>query len=144
MGERMVFIALLMSCVHAKEPTPRFDEIRMVLKGIEVVVEVADEPHERQLGLMYRKEMPDNKGMIFVYSKESVRSFWMKNTYIPLSIAFLSKEGVVLSVKRMKPMDLTPISSVYPAQYALEMNQGWFKRHEIEVGYQVGGLPMPK
>ena len=110
--------------------------------GVErLIVEVADDPHERRLGLMYRTEMPTDHGMIFIYPTEEVRGFWMKNTQIPLSIAYADKTGKIVHIADMKPNDKTSVSSLYPAQYALEVNQGWFKEHDITVGMILRGLP---
>ena len=106
-----------------------------------IVVEIADESHERQRGLMYRKNLPVNHGMIFVYPDERVLSFWMKNTHIPLSIAYADGAGKIVHIADLKPLDLSSVSSVYPAQYALEVNQGWFKNNSIEVGETIKGLP---
>ena len=110
---------------------------RIAIAALNITVEVADEPHERHLGLMYRKEMPKDHGMIFVYPDEKIRNFWMKNTYIPLSIAYLDAEGIVLHLADMTPLNLDPVSSIYPAQYALEMNRGWFSQHQVTIGTQI-------
>jgi uncharacterized membrane protein (UPF0127 family) len=86
--------------------------------------EIADTPASREQGLMYRKEMPANHGMIFVFEIEQLLSFWMKNTYIPLDIVFINKAGKVVSVKTMKPLDETSVESDGWSLYAVEINAG--------------------
>jgi uncharacterized protein len=108
-----------------------------------VQVEVADEPDERSLGLMYRTSLAADAGMLFVYPDEALRSFWMKNTKIPLSIAFISADGHIVSLADMRPGSLASVPSEKPAGYALEMNQGWFAAHGVHAGDAVGGLPAP-
>lgn len=112
-------------------------KIEITLNEKKILVEVADEPHERGKGLMFRKEMPADQGMLFVYDKEEHRSFWMKNTYIALSIAYLDQNGKIVHIADMKPQDETSVPSIFPAQYALEMNQGWFEKYNVEVGMTV-------
>ncbi|MFC1588008.1 DUF192 domain-containing protein [Planctomycetota bacterium] len=103
-------------------------------------VEIANTPKQRTQGLMFRKNLPANAGMIFVYSQEQQLSFWMKNTFIPLSIAFLDRNGRIVSLADLKPLDLTAVDSRFPAKYALEVNQGWFKNNNIQIGNKVKGI----
>lgn len=109
--------------------------------GNPVAAEIAATEDARTLGLMFRDSMPENAGMLFVYEDTKVRSFWMKDTRIPLSIAFLDPHGAVVSIADMKPFDTRSTSSVVPARYALEMNLGWFERHGVERGDKVLNLP---
>ncbi len=97
-------------------------------------VEIADEPHEYKTGLMFRRYLPENRGMLFIFPYPQKLSFWMKNTYIPLSIAFISSDWKILEIYDMEPLDETPILSKNYVQYALEVNRGWFQRHRISVG----------
>ncbi len=106
-----------------------------------VTVEVADDESERAVGLMYRTSMDADRGMLFVYPEALERRFWMKNTRIPLSIAFIGSDGVIVSIKDLKPMDTNQTPSGAPAQYALEMNLGWFSEHGVVPGDVVTGLP---
>ena len=105
-------------------------------KEVEVRVEVADTEPEHQLGLMGRTALPEDRGMLFVFDKEQELSFWMKDTLIPLSVAFMDSEGRIVDIQDMKPLDDDPphYVSAEPAQYALEVNQGFFEEHEIKVG----------
>ena len=120
------------------------EKTELVINEEKILVEIADEPHERGKGLMFRKEMAVNEGMLFVYHTEEKRSFWMKNTYIPLSIAYLDKNGTIVHLADMNPHEETAVPSIYPAQYALEMNLGWFEKHQIAVGMKVDNLPESK
>jgi uncharacterized protein len=105
-------------------------------KKVEVRVEIADGPFEQQRGLMYRTALGENRGMLFVYRSEQPLSFWMKNTRIPLSIAYIDSKGRITDILDMKPLDDKPphyISSK-PVQYALEVNQGFFDERGVKVG----------
>tara|TARA_B100000575_G_scaffold240629_1_gene203460 strand:- start:270 stop:677 length:408 start_codon:yes stop_codon:yes gene_type:complete len=113
------------------------------LGGTTVTAEVADTPQERAVGLMGRFSLAPDSGMLFVYPDEAVRSFWMKNTPLPLSIAYLSRSGKIVHIASMKPLSEEPVSSVHPTMYALEMTEGWFAEHNVKVGQSVGGLPEP-
>lgn len=103
---------------------------------VEVRVEVADNVVEQAKGLMYRKELGEDRGMLFVYPAERELSYWMKNTYIPLSIAYIDSEGRIVDILDMKPLDDKPphYRSSEPAQYALEVNQGFFEREGVKEG----------
>jgi len=101
-------------------------------------VEIALTPFARSKGLMYRKKMKNNNGMIFIYSKEQYLSFWMKNTYLPLSIAYLNEKGIINSIFKMIPLDSSIIyNSREKSQFAIEVNQGWFKKNKINIGNRV-------
>jgi uncharacterized membrane protein (UPF0127 family) len=102
--------------------------------GPVVKAEIARTGDERSKGLMGRKSLPDGEGMLFVFERDQILSFWMKNTLIPLSIAFISHEGRILEIHDMKPQDLTSIQSNRSARCALEVPQGWFSRAGIGVG----------
>lgn len=117
--------------------------IELSIAGHEIRAEVADEPEERYQGLMYRKSMGTDDGMVFVYPREEPRSFWMANTTIPLSIAYLDAGGRILNIEPMTPLDRSGVRSAGPAQYALEMNRGWFDSHGVRAGDTVEGLPGP-
>jgi uncharacterized protein len=106
---------------------------------VRVRVEVADDPAEQAKGLMYRKALGKNRGMLFIYPEERELSFWMKNTLIPLSIAFIDSERRIIDIQDMKPLDDRPphYVSSEPAQYALEVNQGFFKKRGVKVGDRV-------
>lgn len=118
--------------------------IEIVVGGVVVSAEVADDPRERAMGLMGRSSLPENQGMIFVYPEEKILSFWMKNTPMALSIAFIDKLGRVVHMAELTPNETTPVTSEVPAMYALEMQSGWFKAHGVTIGQPVSGLPVAK
>ena len=105
-------------------------------REVEVRVEVADDPAEQERGLMYRTALAENRGMLFVFPREQRLSFWMKNTLIPLSIAYMDSEGRIVDIQDMKPLDDKPphYVSAEPSKYALEVNQGFFEEHGVKVG----------
>lgn len=105
-------------------------------KKVEVRVEVADGPFEQSKGLMYRTALGEDRGMLFVFSDERELSFWMRNTLIPLSVAYIDSRGRIADILDMKPLDDKPPNYVSsePAQYALEVNQGFFDDRGVKVG----------
>jgi uncharacterized membrane protein (UPF0127 family) len=111
------------------------------IDGQPLPVEVADTDAARSLGLMNRDALPADAGMLFVYDNDRIREFWMKDTRIPLSIAFVDKTGKIVKIADMQPFDTTHTSSVFPARYAIEVNQGWFGAHGVDKGDRVSGLP---
>jgi uncharacterized membrane protein (UPF0127 family) len=120
-------------------------EIRtLILEGaggtVSLKAEVAVSDDERARGLMQRKDLPEGEGMLFVFDRDEILSFWMKDTLIPLSIAFISHDGRILEIRNMQPGDLTPVRSSRSVRYALEVPQGWFGRSGIREGDRVAGL----
>jgi uncharacterized membrane protein (UPF0127 family) len=103
---------------------------------VEVRVEIANSPEEQTTGLMNRTALAEDRGMLFVFPGEEVRSFWMKNTLIPLSIAYIDSEGRIVDLQDMKPLDDEEphYVSAEPARYALEVNKGFFDENGVEVG----------
>jgi uncharacterized membrane protein (UPF0127 family) len=99
-----------------------------------VLAEVAATADEREEGLMYRDDVPDGTGMLFVFPDVSVRGFWMANVYVPLDIAFMDTSFNVVDVIPMQPLVRETYTSKAPAMYALEVRQGWFSEHGIGVG----------
>jgi uncharacterized membrane protein (UPF0127 family) len=99
-------------------------------------------PAERNLGLMYRRSLAPDSGMLFVFGAAETLRFWMKNTLIPLSIAFVDSGAVITDILEMAPGDtVTPYRSSKPARYAVEMNSGWFLSRGVEPGDSIAGLP---
>lgn len=119
---------------HEKGAVSENGLARIKVGGVEVWVEVAQTPETLEQGLMFREALPENQGMLFVYPYEQILSFWMRNTFMPLDIAFIDRNGVIVSIQQMEPLDeerryLSPV----PVQYALEMNRGWFERNGVRV-----------
>lgn len=112
----------------------------MTLGNKPFTLEIAADEHERQIGLMYRQDMPADHGMIFVFPDEDERGFWMSNTYLPLDIIYADHAGKIVSIKRMQPLDLSSVPSNGKAQYAIELNQGTTDRIGLRAG-QVLHIP---
>ena len=102
---------------------------------------VAKTPEQRQTGLMFRREMAQHEGMLFIFEQASPQCFWMKNTLLPLSIAFLADDGTVVNIADMQPQVLDSHCSSKPVRYVLEMNQGWFAKRGIMAGSKIAGAP---
>jgi uncharacterized membrane protein (UPF0127 family) len=115
-------------------------EIALAINGHKLTAEVAATDGTRTTGLMYRRMMPEDRGMLFVFAYAQPQSFWMMNTYLPLSIAFVDEQGIIVNITDMKPLTTDPHPSAKPAKFALEMNQGWFARHGIKAGARIDGL----
>jgi len=101
--------------------------------------QLAITPLQRQIGLMHRREMPMHEGMLFVFDEPQQQCFWMRNTFMPLSIAFLGEDGTVVNIADMKPQSDESHCSARPVRYALEMNQGWFAKRGVKPGTRIGG-----
>ena len=106
--------------------------------------EVASDFSTRARGLMHRKGLAPNAGMLFVFDGASQQCMWMKNTYIPLSVAFLDEQGTIINIADMQPHSEQTHCSTRPALYALEMTRGWFAERGIKAGAKLGGLAKPK
>ena len=100
-------------------------------------IEEADSPLKRSLGLMYRKSLDQDSGMLFIFPDSNMRSFWMKDTHIPLSIAYIDRKGIIINIEDMKPLEVASVKSSGPCKYALEVNQGWFEKNGISVGDKI-------
>ena len=106
--------------------------------------QVAQTPQERQIGLMHRQEMPTQEGMLFIFDQPGVQCFWMKNTLLPLTAAFVADDGTIVNLADMKPQTTDSHCSTKPVRYVLEMNQGWFGKKGIKPGFKLGGAPFSK
>ncbi|MCL1928821.1 MAG: DUF192 domain-containing protein [Treponema sp.] len=105
--------------------------------SIAVEVELAQTEEQRNVGLMHRTSLEDGKGMLFIFETDQVLSFWMKNTLIPLSIAYISYDGTIVDIRDMYPNNTSPVHSSRSVRYALEVPQGWFGRAGIKAGDKV-------
>jgi uncharacterized membrane protein (UPF0127 family) len=125
----------------AYDSAPTFKKRKIEISGKTIVVEVADTDERRAYGLMFRNSLPKDEGMLFIFEDERTRSFWMKNTLIPLSIAYINEDKVITEIVDMEPAVLgSTRPKSYPSKkksmYALEMNIGWFERNKIWPGVQ--------
>jgi len=125
-------------------PQPPLPTVRLTA-GIHVVqAEVATTPDERATGLMLRKEMAANAGMLFRFEQPAVHCFWMRNTLLPLSIAFVTEDGRIVNIADMQPLTPDSHCAEKPVRFALEMNQGWFAKRGIKPGSRLQGPPFGK
>ena len=134
--------ALVLSCTaFAQEGPQNLPAIRLSAGIHNIQAQLAQTPDQRAIGLMNRSTMGTNEGMLFVFDDASQQCFWMRNTLIPLSIAFLAEDGTVVNLADMKPQTLDSHCSTKPVRYVLEMNQGWFAKRGIKPGAKLGGAP---
>ena len=113
--------------------------IQLTADGHTIQVYVARSDEQRALGLMHRREMAEDEGMLFMCDRRAVQQFWMKDTPLPLSIAFLAEDGTILKIADLEPHDLESESSDHPVRFVLEVNQGWFAERGIAPGARLSG-----
>ena len=137
-----LLLAAGLSCASAlAQPSAQLDLPRTQLTAgmFRIDVQLATTPQQRQIGLMNRREMPQTEGMLFIFEQPAEQCFWMKNTLIPLTAAFIADDGAIVNLADMKPLDETSHCSAKPVRYVLEMNQGWFAAKHIKAGNKLGG-----
>lgn len=141
----LLFAALtfVAQAAFAAAPASALPKVKLDVAGHVISVEVAATPPTRETGLMNRFSIPPDEGMVFVFHAPQPQAFWMRNTFMPLSIAFIDAEGTILNIEDMAPRTDDTHLSQGPALYALEMRQGWFKRNGIAPGARIKGLPKP-
>lgn len=122
------------------KPQTGLPTIILKVGGQNVRADVAHKDATRQVGLMFRKKMGPQEGMLFVFPEVGYHAMWMKNTLIPLSVAYMNERGVILSIHEMQALSEVSHQSAGPARYALEMNAGWFGANKISAGDTIKGL----
>ena len=140
----VVWIVCIAGCQPKGTDTTPFGlkTVELKILNASLAAEVADTPQASENGLMFRDSLPEDRGMLFVFDHPKSASFWMKNTKIPLSIAYIDSTGKILEIESMKPLDETIVPSASgQVAYALEVNQGWFSRHGIAPGAKIDGIP---
>lgn len=142
----LVALPLLASAMlcHAEEGQPKLPTIRLNASIYNIQVEVAQTPDQREIGLMYRKTMGPNDGMLFAFEEPGQQCFWMKNTLLPLSVAFVADDGTIVNIDDMKPLTLDGHCSKNEVRFVLEMNQGWFAKRGLKAGEKLQGQPFAK
>lgn len=122
---------------------PQLDLPRIKISaGMHLIdTQVALTSEQRATGLMFRKDMPASEGMLFIFEQAGVQCFWMKNTLLPLTAAFVGDDGSIINLADMKPQTTESHCSKQPVRYVLEMNQGWFARKGIKAGFKLAGQP---
>ena len=133
------FAALVLAFAVYAEAT--FGTARLKVAGHALKVEVAQNEEALQQGLMFRKSLGKDDGMLFIFGEPAYHSMWMKNTLIPLSVAFLDADGRILNILDMEPQTLDTHTAAGPAVYAIETNKGWFAANKVRAGDKVTGLP---
>jgi uncharacterized protein len=140
-------LAALLACAFAvllappvKAQQAQLPEVQLTA-GVNLIhAELADDFTSRMQGLMYRTSLAPNGGMLFVFDKADTQCMWMKDTLIPLSVAFLGDDGKIVNIADMQPRTENPHCAAEPVRYALEMGQGWFAQHGFKPGMRLGGL----
>lgn len=131
----VLLVALFAAAAHAQLP------VADLAAGMHLIrAEVADNMSARTTGLMHRKSMAQNAGMVFVFGESAAHCMWMKNTLIPLSVAFIDESGAIINIADMQPHSEQSHCAARPARYALEMNKGWFAQRGIKPGAKLRGL----
>jgi uncharacterized membrane protein (UPF0127 family) len=139
---KSIFFALVLALAlpaHGLLPERKLEKKSLEIAGKKVTVEIADDDASRERGLMFRKKLDKNSGMLFVFQDERVRNFWMKNTLIPLSIGYFDSNKTLINVVEMQPevlglRELPSYPSEKPAMFALEMEKNWFQKNRIKPG----------
>ena len=134
-------IALANTAPAAAQGQPQMNLPRIeITAGMHrIEAQVAASPQERQTGLMHRKEMPAHEGMLFVFEQPATQCFWMRNTLLPLTAAFVADDGTIVNLADMKPQTEDSHCSAKPVRYVLEMNQGWFAQRGLKAGSKLAG-----
>ncbi|AOS79487.1 MULTISPECIES: DUF192 domain-containing protein [Hydrogenophaga] len=142
----LLCLGLLASGPAWSQDGPQLNLPRTTLSaGMRLIhAQVADTPQSRTVGLMFRREMPDNEGMLFVFEQPATQCFWMKNTLLPLTAAFVADDGTIVNLADMQPQSLDSHCSAKPVRYVLEMHQGWFAKRGIKAGARLSGPPFGK
>jgi uncharacterized protein len=123
------------------EPQTKLQRIKIAAGMHQIDAQLALTPEQRQIGLMWRKTMPMHEGMLFIFEQPSQQCFWMKNTLMPLTAAFVADDGTIVNLQDMKPQTTEPHCSTKPVRYVLEMNKGWFAKKEVKAGSKLVGEP---
>jgi hypothetical protein len=140
---RRAFAAVLLATASIAGAEPALPVVHVKVAGHALRVEVVTTIEQRARGLMFREKLARNDGMLFVFDDPGYHSMWMKNTLIPLSVAFIDGDGRILNIVDMAPQTLDNHVAAGPARYAIETNKGWFAERKIKAGDKVTGLPRP-
>jgi uncharacterized membrane protein (UPF0127 family) len=137
----LLAVLLLASAAHAGDE-PQELPVTGLNAGIHrILAQVATTPRQRSTGLMFRQAMAPNEGMLFIFDRPQQQCFWMKNTLLPLSAAFLAEDGSIVNIEEMQPESLETHCSTKPVRFVLEMHQGWFAKRGIAAGTRIEGWP---
>jgi uncharacterized membrane protein (UPF0127 family) len=142
--KRLIFSILFttLGLVANAQDTPQTNLPRIKLQAgmYQIDTQVAQTPEQRSIGLMFRADMAAHEGMLFVFEQASVQCFWMKNTLLPLTAAFIADDGTIVNLADMKPQTTDSHCSTKPVRFVLEMNQGWFAKKGLKAGSRLAGV----
>ena len=143
---RLLCLWVVLTGTSWAQDSPQLQLPRVTLSaGMHLInAQVAATPQQRAVGLMFRKEMPLNEGMLFVFEQASEQCFWMKNTLLPLTAAFVADDGTIINLADMQPQSLASHCSSKPVRFVLEMNQGWFDKRGLKAGSRLSGPPFTR
>lgn len=125
----------------APQPQMNLPRVRLTVGVHRIDAQLASTDAQRATGLMHRRDMPPHEGMLFVFEQPGVQCFWMRNTLIPLTAAFVADDGSIVNLADMQPLDESSHCSARPVRYVLEMNQGWFSQRHVQPGHKLRGQP---
>ena len=134
-------LAAVLGTAQAEEPQMNLPRVALSAGMHRIEAQVAQTSEQKMVGLMFRKEMPQHEGMLFIFDQPSVQCFWMKNTLLPLTAAFIADDGTIVNLADMKPLATDSHCSTKPVRYVLEMNQGWFAKKGLKAGAKLTGQP---
>lgn len=136
----LLFSGLAFLALAQDTPQTKLPRIKLQAGMYQIDTQVAQTEAQRQTGLMFRKEMPQHEGMLFVFEQPATQCFWMKNTLLPLTAAFLADDGTIVNLVDMKPQTTDSHCSEKPVRFVLEMNQGWFAKKGLKAGSRLSGV----
>ena len=138
-----IFSAWVIASAALAQGSPQLDLPRTKISaGMYLIdTQVAATSEQREIGLMFRQQMPLGEGMLFVFERPGEQCFWMKNTILPLTAAFVADDGTIVNLEDMKPQTTDSHCSAKSVRFVLEMNQGWFQKKGIKAGVKLGGMP---
>jgi uncharacterized protein len=136
----LLLSGLAFSALAQDTPQTNLPRIKLQVGMYQIDTQVAQTPDQRSIGLMFRKEMPQHEGMLFVFEQPATQCFWMKNTLLPLTAAFVADDGTIVNLADMKPQTTDSHCSEKPVRFVLEMNQGWFSKKGLKAGSRLSGV----
>jgi len=139
LGLALVLTTLPIFSQAQNEPQTRLARTKLGAGMHLIDAQLAQTPEQRQMGLMWRKDLPQSEGMLFVFEQATVQCFWMRNTLTALTAAFVEDDGTIVNLEDMKPQSDDSHCSSKPVRFVLEMNQGWFKKRGIQAGFKLTG-----
>ena len=140
-GALALGLAFVQTAPAQESPQLNLPRVKLSAGMHQIDAQVAQTPAQRQIGLMHRREMPQHEGMLFVFEQPATQCFWMKNTLLPLTAAFIADDGTIVNLADMKPQTEDSHCSAKPVRFVLEMNQGWFGKKNLKAGSRLAGAP---